>query len=299
MDGLASVHGVVPMEVKYGTNLKAKSLSSFVKKHDPDLALRVSSAPLSKDGVIVDVPYYLLGPLFAALLKDAPFEEAPEIARKRETSRPGSSTPITASFLRYLEGHSLSKQEIIDVYNARQEQPIDKRQAEEALSVLRAKGAIESKGRGRGSYWKLADKPENEYRLYEGKGLETPFHACSKIGLLEKMEDNSAALAELLPFDYFCVDDRASWMEFVDDLLVPDDPDDPDSIVDIVRNSGIPRILEPGQYVLNVQGHPDACGPEDEFFLIDIEDDTDAINLILQKVFPDYGYSIRKNAYII
>ena len=108
------------------------------------------------------------------------------------------------------------------------------------------------------------------------------------------MEENWGKVAELLPFDYFCLDDRDDWRDVVDDLMVPDVPEDPDSALDIVKKSGIPRELEPGRYVLNVQGHPDSKGPEDEFFLIDIEDDLDSLNAILQRIFPDYGYSIRK-----
>ena len=69
------------------------------------------------------------------------------------------------------------------------------------------------------------------------------------------MEESWGKVAELLPFDYFCLDDRNDWKDFVDDLMVPDVPEDPDSALDIVKESGIPRELEPGRYVLNVQGH--------------------------------------------
>ena len=71
-DGLENVRGVVPMEVKYGTNLRAKSLASFAKKHEPELALRVSAAPYSRDGAIANIPYYALGSAFASLMEDRP-----------------------------------------------------------------------------------------------------------------------------------------------------------------------------------------------------------------------------------
>ncbi|RGL76977.1 DUF4143 domain-containing protein [Eggerthella lenta] len=293
-DGLENVRGVVPMEVKYGTNLKAKSLASFAKKHEPELALRISAAPRSQDGVIANIPYYALGSAFASLMEEQPLKERPEIAEKREALKPGSSERLDSIFLRYLEGHPASKKELVSLHNLRENVVIDTSEAEKALARLKAKNAIESKGSGRGAYWAISGKPENEYRLYEGEGSPTPFAATSKIGLLETMEENWGKVAELLPFDYFCLDDRDDWRDFVDDLMVPDVPEDPDSALDIVKKSGIPRELEPGRYVLNVQGHPDSKGPEDEFFLIDIEDDLDSLNAILQRIFPDYGYSIRK-----
>ena len=293
-DGLEGVRGVVPMEVKFGTNLKAKSLSSFVKKHEPELAMRISAAAHSQDGVIEDVPYYAIGPTLASLMKETPLKERPEIASKREALKPGSSERLDALFLKYLEGHPLSKKDLFDLYNDRQKTPIDRARVDDAIARLKAKGAVESKGKGRGAHWAISGKPENEYRLYEGEGLATPFESTSKIGLLEMMGERWENVAELLPFDYFCIDDPGSWKDFVDDLMVPDFPGDPDSIVDVVKESGIPRELKAGQYVLNIQGHPDSRGPEDEFFLLDIEDEIEKLNSIMQRVFPDYGYSIRK-----
>lgn len=293
-DGLESMRGVVPMEVKYGTNLKAKSLTSFVKKHEPELALRVSAAPYSQDSAIASIPYYALGQMLSSLMEEPPLKERPEIAEKREALKPGSSERLDSIFLRYLEGHPASKRDLVDLHNLREETAIDIDQAEDALARLKAKGAIESRGKGRGAFWAISGKPENEYRLYEGEESPTPFAATSKIELLEIMESRWNEVAELLPFDYFCIDDRDDWISFVDDLMVPDVPEDPESIVDVVRKSGIPRELEQGQYVLNVQGHPDSRGPEDEFFLVDIEDGIDDLNAILQRIFPDYGYTIRK-----
>ena len=64
VDGNERVPQPVPIEVKAGTNLRAKSLAAFVKKHLPVLALRTSLAPFSRDGVIKNVPLYAFGAYF-------------------------------------------------------------------------------------------------------------------------------------------------------------------------------------------------------------------------------------------
>lgn len=64
VDGNKEVFQPVPIEVKSGVNLKAKSLAAFVKKHQPPLAVRTSLARPSQDGVIRDVPLYAFGSYF-------------------------------------------------------------------------------------------------------------------------------------------------------------------------------------------------------------------------------------------
>lgn len=64
VDGNALEPQPVPIEVKAGVNLRAKSLTAFVKKYQPPLAVRTSLAHPSKDGVIEDVPLYALGAYF-------------------------------------------------------------------------------------------------------------------------------------------------------------------------------------------------------------------------------------------
>lgn len=60
VDGIENTEGVVPVEVKYGTNLRARSLAAYVKKNTPVRAIRVSAAEHSIDGVIEDIPFYAL-----------------------------------------------------------------------------------------------------------------------------------------------------------------------------------------------------------------------------------------------
>lgn len=64
VDGNALAPQPVPIEVKAGVNLQAKSLSSFVRKYQPPLAVRTSLAHPSQDGIIEDVPLYALGAYF-------------------------------------------------------------------------------------------------------------------------------------------------------------------------------------------------------------------------------------------
>lgn len=60
VDNIDQTEGAVPVEVKYGTNLRAKSLTAYVKKNEPQKAIRVSAAMHSADGVIEDIPFYAL-----------------------------------------------------------------------------------------------------------------------------------------------------------------------------------------------------------------------------------------------
>ena len=64
VDGNALAPQPVPIEVKAGVNLQAKSLSAFVRKYQPPLAVRTSLAHPSQDGIIEDVPLYALGAYF-------------------------------------------------------------------------------------------------------------------------------------------------------------------------------------------------------------------------------------------
>lgn len=64
IDGGTEAVQPVPIEVKSGVNLKAKSLAAFVKKYQPPLAVRTSLASPSQDGAIRDVPLYAFGTYF-------------------------------------------------------------------------------------------------------------------------------------------------------------------------------------------------------------------------------------------
>ncbi|WP_139651357.1 hypothetical protein [Raoultibacter phocaeensis] len=61
IDGNRLDPNAIPVEVKYGTNLKAKSLTAYVKKYGPDVALRVSATSHAYGGSIEDVPFYAFG----------------------------------------------------------------------------------------------------------------------------------------------------------------------------------------------------------------------------------------------
>ncbi len=51
---------IFPLEVKAGINTKSKSLQSYSKQFFPTLLLRTTLCNLKKDGVVVNVPLYLL-----------------------------------------------------------------------------------------------------------------------------------------------------------------------------------------------------------------------------------------------
>lgn len=53
-------NAVMPVEVKAETNLKAKSLASFVKKYGVDCALRLSLAGFKDQGWVLNVPLYAI-----------------------------------------------------------------------------------------------------------------------------------------------------------------------------------------------------------------------------------------------
>ncbi|MDR0322791.1 MAG: ATP-binding protein [Treponema sp.] len=55
---------VIPLEVKAETNLKAKSLTSFMEKHKPQKAVRASLSDYKQHSNIYEIPLYLLERLF-------------------------------------------------------------------------------------------------------------------------------------------------------------------------------------------------------------------------------------------
>ena len=54
---------IIPLEVKSGLRLKAKSLTSYIRQHRPKFALKASANALSlrDDTVIRNIPLYLIG----------------------------------------------------------------------------------------------------------------------------------------------------------------------------------------------------------------------------------------------
>lgn len=60
---------IVPVEVKSGTNLRAKSLAVYMNKHQPRLAVRSSVANYKKTDNLYDVPFYLLNNFFQNIQK--------------------------------------------------------------------------------------------------------------------------------------------------------------------------------------------------------------------------------------
>ncbi len=64
VDGNRIIPSILPIEVKSGENVQAKSLTAYAKKYSPERALRCSLRPHSVDGIIEDVPLYALGSYF-------------------------------------------------------------------------------------------------------------------------------------------------------------------------------------------------------------------------------------------
>jgi predicted AAA+ superfamily ATPase len=59
---------IIPLEVKSGINLKAKSLKVFIDLFNPKIALRSSLAGFSRNGNLFEIPLYLIG-MFGEILK--------------------------------------------------------------------------------------------------------------------------------------------------------------------------------------------------------------------------------------
>lgn len=53
---------IVPIEVKAGTNLKAKSLKVYIDKYSPEIALRSSLSDYKKNDKLFDIPLFALKP---------------------------------------------------------------------------------------------------------------------------------------------------------------------------------------------------------------------------------------------
>jgi predicted AAA+ superfamily ATPase len=54
-------YGVMPIEAKSGTNLRAKSLNFFIEKYRPKRAFRLSVADFKEKDALTDLPLYALG----------------------------------------------------------------------------------------------------------------------------------------------------------------------------------------------------------------------------------------------
>ncbi|MBO4696562.1 MAG: ATPase, partial [Lachnospiraceae bacterium] len=65
---IQSDQGVIPIEVKSGTNLNAKSLRIYRDKYSPKLSVRFSMQNLRLDGGLLNIPLYLIGE-FPRLMK--------------------------------------------------------------------------------------------------------------------------------------------------------------------------------------------------------------------------------------
>ncbi len=52
---------IIPIEVKAGKNTKAKSLSVYIQKYNPEITVKVSQKKYGKEGNLLSLPLYLLG----------------------------------------------------------------------------------------------------------------------------------------------------------------------------------------------------------------------------------------------
>ncbi|MDX9748006.1 MAG: DUF4143 domain-containing protein, partial [Paludibacter sp.] len=52
---------IIPVEVKSGTNLKARSFKLFCEKFEPKTAIRTSLSNYQKQDWLINVPLYILG----------------------------------------------------------------------------------------------------------------------------------------------------------------------------------------------------------------------------------------------
>lgn len=50
---------ILPIEVKSGTRISGKSLGTYIKKYNPELAIRYSMNNLRKDGAVLNIPLFL------------------------------------------------------------------------------------------------------------------------------------------------------------------------------------------------------------------------------------------------
>lgn len=285
LDGINTISGVVPLEVKYGTNLRAKSLISFIKKHEPELAIRTSSSPRSKNEMIEDVPFYALAQFLNLGGKEESVVELPAIASKREAERKGSSNRTSEAILQLLTRAPLTRKEIVGLLANRKGIKLDPQTASRKLANLKNAGEIVSRGSGIKAQWELSGKAENDYyRLFEGAELDTNFKATSLFGLLHEMSARDNELPKL-GYAEFLLMDATEWTDFVDSMMTPDFKSD--NPCDVVKDSGVPRKIKLGQYVIS---------NELGYYLLDIDDSLDDINGVLNKISPDYSYHIEKGA---
>lgn len=62
VDFVTEMHNtIVPIEVKSGTNVKAKSLKTFRDNYNPQLSIRFSLKPLEYNQGLLNLPIYLAG----------------------------------------------------------------------------------------------------------------------------------------------------------------------------------------------------------------------------------------------
>ena len=67
-DGNRLISQTIPIEAKAGKNTRAKSLVAYIKKYQPELAIRASLAPGSQDDVLHDVPLYAFGAFYGKVV---------------------------------------------------------------------------------------------------------------------------------------------------------------------------------------------------------------------------------------
>lgn len=278
-DELNGFKGVVPIEVKYGTNLRAKSLSAYVRKNSPEIAIRVSAASHSYDGVIEDIPFYAL----AAFLKSRSVSksaELPEAAERREKELPGSSDAVVEAIVSLLEGSPLSRRDLVSLLADRRGIEIALPALDKTLARMKKAGIITASGYGIKSRWELQPKGEhNVYALLEGEELDTGYRSTSRFGLLASVSEWGGKPLDGLFFWFL---DSEGWADLVDRHKAPEE--DYEEPQDLVAETGIPRDIGPGKAVFDVI---------DNFIqLVDIDDPLDVLNELLNRVDPDYGYKI-------
>ena len=55
---------IIPIEVKSGENLRAKSFKHFCSKYKPEVAIRTSLTDFKKESWMINVPLYIIGDFF-------------------------------------------------------------------------------------------------------------------------------------------------------------------------------------------------------------------------------------------
>lgn len=281
-DELDGFNGIVPIEIKYGTNLRAKSLSAYVKKNAPETAIRVSSAPHGHDGAIEDIPFYALS-AFLKLGSASRITDLPEIAERREKEMPESSDGVVDAIVSLLKGSPLSRRNLARLLADRRGIEIALPVLDRALARMKKAGIIGATGYGISSKWELLPKGEqNAYAFIEGEELDTGYRSTSRFGLLASVSDESKGPLEGMNLMNFWFMDSQEWADLVDSLRIPEDEEDEPQ--DLVAETGIPRDIGPEKAVFDNFG--------DIVQLVDIDDSLDTLNELLSQAYPDYGYRI-------